>query len=303
MAGSKLQFLALLMTLGLVCGGCLAQTLDKIRNSGAIHLGFRPAAIPFSFNTSSGEPQGYAVDICTRIANSIKILLKRQDLKIQWIPTGHNERTSALTDGLIDIDCADSTVTHSSQQQLGFTVPIYIASTRLLVNQSSSIKELDDLRGKKIVTVTQGGNEAMLKYVLAQRGISAQINMVRQPKKALEFLQNKEADAFFAEDATLFAARRVDPQLAQLKLLEKTYSLRPKALAYRQNDESFRQFMLSEMKLLISSSTLQNLYAKWFTDSQALGVQLNTPVSYVLRESWKTPSDKYFDYSYGHLPD
>jgi ABC-type amino acid transport substrate-binding protein len=280
-----------------------ADTLEKIRTTGQVYLGYRSAAVPFSFSNSAGAPQGYAVDICLHLANTIKTTLKLPDLKLNWIPTGQNEKTSALSDGMIDIDCADSTVTHASQQQLGFSVPIFVASTRLLVNKSAAIRELDDLRGKKIVTVTQGGNEAMLKHVLAQRGVTAQITLVRQPKQALDALQKNDADAFFADDAVFFAARRIDPQLDSFRLLEKTYSMRPKALAFRQGDEKLRQFMLKEMKTMLSASVLQNFYAKWFTEAQALQINLNTPVSYLLRESWKTPSDKYVDFSYGHLPD
>jgi ABC-type amino acid transport substrate-binding protein len=42
----------------------IRPTLDKIRETGSIDLGYREAAAPFSFLDKDGKPAGYSVDLC-----------------------------------------------------------------------------------------------------------------------------------------------------------------------------------------------------------------------------------------------
>ncbi|MEO7391974.1 MAG: hypothetical protein ABIU58_07345 [Ramlibacter sp.] len=56
--------------------------------------------------------------------------------------------------------------------------------------------------------------------------------------------------------------------------------------------------------MLLAEGTLQKRHEHWFNSPlPEVGVNLAIPISYVLRETWKTPTDSYVDYSYGHLPD
>ena len=61
-----LRLLAVLALLAPAIAG--AQTLDKIRKSGVITLGYIDGAAPFSFTDGNGEPQGYSVDLCRAVA-------------------------------------------------------------------------------------------------------------------------------------------------------------------------------------------------------------------------------------------
>jgi ABC-type amino acid transport substrate-binding protein len=281
-----------------------ADTLEKINASAQIHLGYRPNAAPFSLLDASGQAQGYSVEICERIAKTIQKQLKLRELKIHWIPVGANEKASALTDGLIDIECADSTVTNASQKMLAFSVPIYIASSRLMVPAASTVQDLESLRGKQIVTITQSGHEAMLRYVLSQRGVVATVALARQPRAALAMLRQGQAEAFFADDATFFAARSSDADWKQWRILEKAHAMRPKSIAFRRDDPRLRSLILKEMQTLIATGALQDIYAKWLTrHNELLKANLQIPASYVLRETWKLPTDAYTDHAFGNLPD
>ena len=275
-----------------------ADTLQKISISSTIHLGFRSNNVPFSYVDKSGNPQGYLVDICKKMALAVARELKIPQLKTTWIPVGPNERNSALNDGLIDIDCADSTVTTQSQKTVAFSVPVFVSSTRMVVSKQLSGNDLGVLSGKKFVTTSQAGNEAMLRYVLPQTGVMAEPVVVRTPKRALESLQSGASQAWFADDATLFAAQLKSKQMGELQVLPKIYSIRPKALTFRREDDRMRPFMLRQMRELISTGLLLKTYDQWLNaplpDS---GINLSVPLNYLLRESWKTPTDTYVDYS------
>ena len=50
-----------------------SRTLDRIRADGVIHLGYRAGAAPFSFKERDGKVRGYSVELCTRIASSLRL--------------------------------------------------------------------------------------------------------------------------------------------------------------------------------------------------------------------------------------
>jgi ABC-type amino acid transport substrate-binding protein len=281
-----------------------ADTLDKIRVNKTIYLGYRTGSIPFSYLGITGEPIGYAIDVCKHMVWAVARELKQPEIKTVWIPIGPNERNSALVDGLIDLDCADSTVTAPSQKVISFSIPIYLAATRFMVPTAASNFEIGMLAGKKVVTTMQSGNEAMLLHVLGQTGVTADVVISRTAKAATEILKTGQAQALFADDATLFGIRALTKDQAQFTTLSKTYSLRPKALAFRKDDEKIRTLFSREIKTLIASDTLQKWHEKWFNSPLPDSVvNLMMPISYLLRISWKMPTDAYMDYAYGNFPD
>lgn len=285
----------------LLTGIADADTIDKLHVSKKLHLGHRPGSVPFSYVDKEGQPAGFAVDVCRHFAAA---LARESKLTIEtiWVPVGPNERNSALKDGLIDIDCADSTVTNQSLEELSFTIPIFVAATRLLVPGAVEGTDLGRFRGKKVVTTSQSGNEAMLRHVLGQTGVAADVVVARTPKAALEVLKKGQAQALFADDATLFAIRMASE--AGYSAVSKTYSLRPKALAYRKDEPRLRAILSKEMRTLIANGTLAKWHEQWLNAPlPGSGVNLGVPISYLLRETWKNPSDSFVDHAYGHLPD
>ncbi|HVJ13012.1 MAG TPA: transporter substrate-binding domain-containing protein, partial [Burkholderiales bacterium] len=75
-------FLLVLLALPLAAA---AQTLDKIRKSGVISLGYIENAAPFSWLDGNGDPQGYSVELCRTVAEGIAVQLKRTGLKVRWV--------------------------------------------------------------------------------------------------------------------------------------------------------------------------------------------------------------------------
>ena len=71
--------------IGLLAGTAAAQegTLKKIKDTGAITLGFRESSIPFSYLDDNQKPIGYAMDICYKIVDAVKEELKLDKLEVK----------------------------------------------------------------------------------------------------------------------------------------------------------------------------------------------------------------------------
>ena len=110
--------------------------------------------------------------------------------------------------------------------------------------------------------------------------------------RALEMVEKGEADAFLMDDVLLFglAANRPDPKA--LKVVGRFLTTEPLAIMLPKNDVAFKKVVDEEMRRLITSRDIYDIYDKWFLRPiPPKGTALNMPVSYLLRDFWKYPTD------------
>lgn len=146
--------LAASMLLVVLAGPAVAQeirpTLDKIKESGAISLGYRETSRPFSFVDADGKPAGYSVDLCLQVAAAIKQSLKLADLKINWVPATPADRVSKLVKGTIDLECGSTTITFGRMEQVAFSHMIFVDGASFLATAASGVRGVKDLGGKRV---------------------------------------------------------------------------------------------------------------------------------------------------------
>src|SRR5882672_1617203 len=87
-----------------------AQTLDNIRKTGVIRLGYIDGAAPFSYVDGNGEPRGYSVELCRAVADGIGEQLKRE-LKTRWVKLTVQNRIEAVQKRQVDVECSTATWT------------------------------------------------------------------------------------------------------------------------------------------------------------------------------------------------
>src|SRR4051812_38814696 len=88
---------------GLLAGGASAQelsgTLQKIEASGTILIGHRESSIPFSYFDKSEKAIGYAVDLCYRVADTVKARLRLDKLAVKLVPVTSASRIPSVLNG------------------------------------------------------------------------------------------------------------------------------------------------------------------------------------------------------------
>lgn len=86
----------------LLPGPVLAQdlqgTLQKIKASGTIAIGFREQSVPFSFLGTDGKPAGYSVDLCQRIVAGADAYASDRTILIGLAVTARDPGQFALAD-------------------------------------------------------------------------------------------------------------------------------------------------------------------------------------------------------------
>ena len=62
-----------------------ADTLERVRSSQTLTLGFRPDLAPFS-EVDGDKARGYAIDLCLMVADRVKSELGLPDLQVRYQP-------------------------------------------------------------------------------------------------------------------------------------------------------------------------------------------------------------------------
>ena len=163
-----------------------AGTLDQIKKSGEIRIGYRTDAPPLAFNDASGQAAGYSVDFCKRIATAVKEELKLADLKVTFVPLTSADRLDAIVNNKADIECGATTVTLSRAEQVDFTLMTFITGGSLLSLAGSSVNALTDLTGKSVAVVAGTTSEAALRNALTKNLVDAKVVAVARSRRGHE---------------------------------------------------------------------------------------------------------------------
>ena len=98
-------------------------TLQKIKTSAAITIGYQDAAIPFSYAGAEQRPIGFSLDLCAFITEKVKQKLRLSEIKIDYKPVMPANRAALLKDGSVDIECDATPKTAESCQGCRFLDP------------------------------------------------------------------------------------------------------------------------------------------------------------------------------------
>src|SRR4051812_13233072 len=126
MPGRRGVLMAALAAAGIVAGldavRAASPTLDKIRSSGMLTLGYREASIPFSYLGNDHQPVGMALDLCAAVAERIRTDLNLPALQVAYVAVNASNRIPLIQNGTVDIECGSTTNTPERQKQVAFSI-------------------------------------------------------------------------------------------------------------------------------------------------------------------------------------
>ena len=291
---SKTSLSALLIALPFLLPPMAAQaagTLQKINESGTISIGFRESAPPFSYLSADRQAIGYSVDICVKITEAIKRELKRSNLTVKYVPVSSSSRITALTSQEIDLECGSTTNTAERRKQVDFTIPTFMAATRLLAKEESGIRSIFDLSGKKVAATQGTSSEQFFKEQNESRSLRATMILGKDHVESFSFVESGKADAFIMDDVMLYSLRSTAKNPADYAISKEALTVEPLAIMLRKDDPSFKKLVDTEVARIITQGEIHPIYRKWFESPiPPHGNNLKMPMSYMLRDSFKVPT-------------
>lgn len=267
---AALACLLLLPALALAAG-----TLDRVKQSGKLTLGYRVDARPFSYRDESGNPAGYSVALCSKIAEDLKA-------KTIFVQVSVEDRFTALQQGKIDLLCDPATETLARRGTVAFSIPVLASGTGALVRRDAPGRLKEVLSGrrvsgpvwrgsayqileKRVFTVVGGTTgERWVRERRDELGLNVGVTPVKDYPTGLQRVVERDTDALFGDRAILLDAAKRSPLAGELAVIDRYFTRETIALALQRGDEDFRLAVDRALSRLFRSKDIGLLYETYF---------------------------------------
>ena len=260
-----------------------SATLDQVRESGTLRLGYVAEARPFSYRDASGKPAGYAIVLCQKIAAAVQVDMKLPELRTEFVEVGAEDRFAAVKQGTIDLLCTGGAPTVSRRQQVSFSIPVFLGGVGALMREDApaSVRTILEgrpepyqprwraslgqvLRGRIFDVVGGTTAAAWVGEKLDEFEIAAKIETVDSFAAGVERVVARRADVFFADRAMLLEAAARSPAAGELIVLDRFFTYEAPAFALPRGDEDFRLLVDRTLSGLYRSGEISELYTPFF---------------------------------------
>lgn len=243
----------------------LTGTLAKVRDAGAITIGYRESSVPFSYLSPRNEPIGYSIELCRSLVGAIEEAVHKS-LEIKWQPVTSDSRIDAVVNGQVDLECGSTTSNLERQKRVAFSPTIFVSGTKLLVKKGSPIREFRDLAGKK-VAVTRGTTNEKTMQDLSQK-FKLNLTLLVQRDHAESFAQvtSGQADAFATDDVLLYGliAQNKGRVPGDYVVVGDFLSYDPYGVMYRKDDPQMAKVVNETFQFLAQDGEIERQYKRWF---------------------------------------
>lgn len=272
----------------------LTGTLKKIKETGAITIGYRESSIPFSYLDDKQQPIGYAMDLCMKVVDAVKAELKMPNLKVNLQPVTSGNRIPQLQAGNIDMECGSTTNSVDRQKQVAFGPTYFVINVTAAVKKNSGIKTLADLNGKTISTTAGTTSVPLLKKY--ERTKNADIKSIDAKDHAESFLllAQDRVSAFVMDDILLAGQIANSANPGDFVILSgESLRTEPYSMMVRKDDAQFKALVDKTVGNVMKSGEIDKIYARWFTSPiPPKGINLNFPQTQAIKAAFANPNDK-----------
>jgi glutamate/aspartate transport system substrate-binding protein len=255
----------------------LYGTLKKVNDSNSLVIGHRESSAPFSYLDERKVPVGYAMDLCARVAEEVKAVLKKPDLKIVYVPVNPQTRIAKVMDGSVDLECGSTTNTLRREQQVDFSATYFTTGTRLLARRAAGAREIEDFNGKAIGVIAGSTNEAAVKALIAAgKPRDVRLVEIKDYADGLAAVEDNRVDAFATDDIVLYGLLAKSAKKPELEVIGRLLTYDPYGIMLRRDDSAFRLVVNRTLARLFRSGEIDGIYDKWFSP-------MSVPVSPLLK--------------------
>lgn len=259
---------------GVGIAAAASPTLDRIKATGTVTFAYRDGAPPFSFRARDGRPQGYSVDLCEKVAQSLSRALAIPALKVEWRPVDAASRLDTVASGRADAECGTTTMTLSRMERVDFSLPIFVDGGGVMVRTDDHLLRLTDLRGRRIAVIPGTTTLPALRNALKVIDVAAEFVEVKNGAEGVALVMAGKADAF-ASDRVVLAGLKLAQGSDRLEIMNQDFSFEPYALVLRRDDPDFRLAVNRALVGVYKSGEIDAIYVKWLAPLGQPGPLLN----------------------------
>jgi len=269
-----------------------AGVLKKIKDNGAITIGYRESSIPFSYLDDKAQPVGYTMELCGHVVEALKKELRMPALKVNLQSVTSANRIPLVQNGTVDMECG-STVNNAERQALvGFSDTTFVVATRFIAKKGDHLKTVDDLKGKTIAATTGTNTVKRVRDLDQARKLGLTMVNGKDHADSLLLVSSGRAVAFFEDDILLVGLAASSQTPNDFALSAEGYSADPYAIMIPKGDAEFKCVVDATLAGLFKSGEIDRIYDRWFMKPiPPKNIALNFPMGAALKKAIATPTD------------
>jgi polar amino acid transport system substrate-binding protein len=194
---------------------------------------------PFGYIDLKGHNAGYDIEVARWFS---RFAFGRAN-RVSFTCVTTASRIPALTSGKIDLIIATMTFLHARAQTIDFSSPYYVATGRLLVPKSSSLRVGGALAGK---TITTTGGSIYDRWV-TKCFKNTKLLLFQSPTLALAALKDGRADGEMFDDSFVLGVATSDPDL---KLTPDRFLKGPWGIGIVKGNKAMKKWVDSRLAIL-----------------------------------------------------
>lgn len=245
--------LSLLLAITVLAGASpAADTLDKVKEKGALVAGVKDSLPPFGFiDPQTRSIVGYDIDFVRAIAD-------RLGVKLELKPVTSATRIPQLQEGNIDIIAATMTKNPERGKVIDFSHTYFFTGQKFLTRKGT-VKALGDLEGKKIGTAKGSTSEQNAAKALPSATI---LSFDDYPQAVLALQQGKVAAV--TTDESILAGQLAKLSKGEYEIPDIRISDEPYGLGVQKGNPKFLEFVNRTLLEMEKSGKAKEIYDRWF---------------------------------------
>jgi len=254
-----------------------------------ITIGYYADARPFSYENESGKPVGYGVEICQKVIELTQGELGVTEVQKSWVPVTLERRLQLMREKKVQLICGEP-VTLSARKDVSFSIPIFQGGVGALLRTDAPAglaKALAErpstpdkplwrgtpteqlLQTQTFAVVAGTPTEKVLANALTRLQLSSKVAPVKNYTEGVQAVLDRKANVFFADRSILLDAVKRNPSYAELKVIDRRYTVGPVAFALPRGNEDVRLAVDRALSRLYGTPEFRAIYVKWFGEPDA----------------------------------
>ena len=257
------KILTLLVSLTFMASPSISDTLSTVKARGEMIFGLEAQYKPFEFRDENNEIIGYDIDVATEIGNRLGNVAPAP------VDTNWSTVIQSLNNGDFDLILGGMTATAERFKRVNFSYPYMDASSGLLVTSASGISSPSDMNGKSVAAGAGTPQINQLELAAGEHSISynGDIKTFDDDTIAVAAMKAGRIDAYASTLVSLLALAQSVDGVTVIPFTSEKWSQEFTAMAFRKNDETFRNAINEIIVAMKEDGTLGKLQEKWFGQS------------------------------------
>ncbi|VTU34381.1 transporter substrate-binding domain-containing protein [Variovorax sp. RA8] len=240
------------------------ETIDKLKETKTITFGSRDTSVPYSYADAQGRYVGYSQDLGMEFKRFIEKKYNL-DLTVNKVSVNGQTRQPLVVNKVIELETGSTSYTEERAKAVNFMIVDADPVVPAVLSTDTSIKSLEDFKGKTVAVVAGTTGEKIFKKLNAEKGWGTTLVLAKDYPQGYLLVEQGRAVGLVT-NSVLLAGEIAKLKTTKFKVLNNVVVGEAELIGimYGKQDAEFTaDFKEFEAKVK-SDGTLEKLYTKWF---------------------------------------